>query len=421
MRALILGSGGREHALAWKLAGEGVEVVCAPGNAGMASLGPCLEVDPADSVAVAELAARQGVDLVVVGPELPLCRGVVDELEARGVRAFGPGRAAAELEGSKVFAKEFMARHGIPTAPFEVFDDPRAARRYVERKGGPLVVKADGLAAGKGSIVAHGPGEALEALELIMERRAFGEAGRRVVVEEYLEGEEASLLVITDGEHALPLPAAQDHKRLLDGDRGPNTGGMGAYSPAPVVTPELLSAVMERVVRPTLRGMAAEGRPYRGVLYVGLMVVRGRPFVLEYNVRFGDPEAQPILVRMREPLVELLLAAREGRLVERPLRFDPRPAVCVVMASRGYPGRYERGKPIEGVERAESLGDVVVFHAGTALQGGRLVTAGGRVLGVTALGRDFAEAIQRAYRAVECIRFEGACFRRDIGHRALRR
>ncbi len=423
MRVLVVGGGGREHALVWKLrqSPRVREVYCLPGNAGIARLARCVPGDPEDVRAVADFAQEERVDLTVVGPEAPLVAGLVDELARRGLPACGPTAAAAAIEGSKVFAKELMARHGIPTAAYRVFDDPAAAREYVERLGGPVVVKAEGLAAGKGVVVAPGPAEAAAAVEEIMVRRAFGEAGRRVVVEEYLEGEEVSVLALTDGERVLTLPSSQDHKRALDGDRGPNTGGMGAYSPAPVLTPDLAQRVEQEILLPAVRALAAEGRPYRGVLYAGLMLTAEGPKVLEFNCRFGDPETQAVLPRLEGDLADALEAAAGGDLRGVSLSWRPDAAVCVVLASEGYPGPYEKGRPISGLEEAEAMADVLVFHAGTVRRDGQVVTAGGRVLGVTGLGPTIAAARERAYEAVERIRFAGCHYRRDIAHRALAR
>ncbi len=424
MRILIVGSGGREHALAWKIArSPRVErVLAAPGSDGMAPVAssfPAVRADDAD--ALRTLAREERVDLVVVGPEAPLAAGLADRLREAGVAVFGPSAAAARLEASKAFAKHFMARHGVPTADFRVFDAFEPARAHARSLAGGCVVKADGLAAGKGVFVCDEPGAAERALQEIMGARRFGAAGARVVIEERLEGEEVSYYAVSDGEQVAPLAAAQDHKRALDGDRGENTGGMGAYSPTPFLTGAVEKRVLEEVVHPTVRGLAAEGTPYRGVLYVGLMVDRqGAPRVVEFNVRFGDPETQPLMVRMQGDLVPLLAGAARGRL-DPASGLDWRDAaVCVVLASGGYPRDYETGKRIEGLEAAEAVAGVTVFHAGTrrAPDGG-FVSAGGRVLGVTARGASVAEARERAYRACDCIRFEGLHRRSDIAARAL--
>jgi phosphoribosylamine--glycine ligase len=423
MRILVVGGGGREHALVWKLAQspQTEALFCAPGNAGIAALATCVPIAPGDVDALGRFAERERIDLTVVGPELPLTVGLVDRFAARGLRAFGPSAAAARLEGSKVFAKELLSRLGVPTAAFAVFDDPDAAVRHVRARGAPVVVKADGLASGKGVFVCATVAEALAAIDAVMRRRAFGEAGARIVVEDCLVGEELSFMAITDGTTVLPLAPAQDHKRALDGDRGPNTGGMGAYSPAPVATPALEAAVMREVMEPVVRGLAAEGVRYTGVLYAGLMVHEGRARVLEFNVRFGDPEAQVLLVRLRADLVDLLARACDGRLAGAEIAWDPRAAVCVVLAAAGYPGAVTGGEVIAGLERLAGWRDGVVFHAGTRMADGQVVTAGGRVLGVTALGEDIGAAVDAAYAAVAEISWPGMHFRHDIGARALGR
>jgi phosphoribosylamine--glycine ligase len=426
VKVLVVGSGGREHALVWKIAlSPRVDVVlAAPGSDAMAGAASCFpQVKAADVGAIVALARKERVDLVVVGPEDPLAAGLVDRLREAGVAVFGPTQAAARLESSKGFAKEFMARHRIPTASFQIFDDHEAARAHVRRLGGVCVVKADGLAAGKGVAVCGGVTEAEAALEEIMGQRRFGDAGARVVIEERLEGEEASYYAITDGEHVVTLAAAQDHKRALEGDKGENTGGMGAYSPAPVLTEAVEKRVLEEVVHPTIRGMHAEGHPYTGVLYVGLMLdSTGAPRVIEFNVRFGDPETQPLVLRMDGDLVPLLDASARGELERAtPVGFRDA-AVCVVLASGGYPRSYETGMAIEGLEAAERSEDVVIFHAGTRRgASGGFETAGGRVLGVTARGVNVEEARERAYAAADRIRFDAVHLRRDIGARALAR
>jgi phosphoribosylamine---glycine ligase len=422
MRILVVGGGGREHALVWKIRQSPLaeEVLCAPGNAGIARTARCVSVAANDVEGLLALARGERIDLTVVGPEEPLVRGLADRFQDEGLLLFGVSQRAAAMEGSKTFAKDLMIRHGIPTGAFAAFTDAETARRHVRDVGAPIVVKADGLAAGKGVFPCRSVEEALAAVDRIMVQREFGAAGDRVVVEEFLDGEEASFLAITDGQTVVPFPSSQDHKAIYDGDEGPNTGGMGAYSPAPVVTPEIHDQVMEDIMIPTVRAMAQEGRPYQGILYAGLMISRGKAKVLEFNVRLGDPEAQPLLIRMTGDLVPVLLAAVQGKLHEAPMTWDPRSAVCVVMASGGYPGHYEKGKRIAGLEDAGRLEDVVVFHAGTREREGQILTDGGRVLGVTARGRDVEEAIQVAYRAVDLIRWEGAHFRRDIGRKALR-
>ncbi|OGP81978.1 MAG: phosphoribosylamine--glycine ligase [Deltaproteobacteria bacterium RBG_13_65_10] len=422
MKILIVGGGGREHALAWKIARSPRvgKIWAAPGNAGIASVAECLPIAAEDVDALLVFARRERPDLTVVGPEQPLLAGMTDRLEAAGLRVFGPCARAAKIEGSKAFAKRLMKEHGIPSGDFETFEDPDEAVAYVRRQGAPIVVKADGLAAGKGVVVAASVEEAEDAVRKIMIARVHGESGRRVVIEEYLEGEELSFLAFTDGRTCLPLASSQDHKRLLDGDRGPNTGGMGAYSPAPVLTPEIEKTAMDRVVCALIEALRAEGITYRGVIYAGLMVKDGDVRVLEFNARFGDPETQPLLVRMQGDLVPVLDAVAAGDLSGARLAWDPRPAVCVVMAAAGYPETPAKGAVIEGLADAGALEDVVVFHAGTKREGDRIVVSGGRVLSVTARGKDLAAAQARAYEAVARIRFEGGQFRRDIAHRALR-
>ena len=422
MKVLVVGGGGREHSLVWKI-GQSQRVsklFCAPGNAGIAQMAECVDIPATDLEALASFAEGNGVDLTVVGPELPLVMGIVDLFEERGLRIFGPHREAAEIEGSKVFCKDLLSKYGVPTAQYRVFDDRDEAGAYVDSVGVPIVVKAEGLAAGKGVIPSMTKEEALKALDMIMVEKAFGDAGNRVVIEELLVGEEASFIVFTDGKAVVPLASSQDHKPIYDGDRGPNTGGMGAYSPAPVVTEEIHGKIMEEVMIPTIRGMASEGRPYRGVLYGGLMIKDSQPKVLEFNARFGDPENQPIMMRMRGDIVPLLEACIDGNL-RGTIDWDPRWAVCVVMASKGYPGSYEKNKVIHGLHNVVEMEDVCVFHAGTARAGKEVVTNGGRVLGVTALGKDVKEAIDVTYSAVKKIQWEGAYYRGDIGKRALDR
>lgn len=423
MKVLVIGGGGREHALAWKLAQspEVREVVCHADNPGMEQVARRAGEPGAGIEQLAALAEAERVDLTVVGPEAYLDLGIVDVFRARGLRIVGPTRAAAQIESSKAFAKELMGKAGVPTARFTVCESPSAALHAARRFGAPVVVKADGLAAGKGVTVALTLAEAEEAIAQIMVERRFGEAGERVVVEEFLEGEEASVLAFVDGESARQMPAAQDHKRIGAGDTGPNTGGMGAYSPAPVVTEEVARRVQREILEPAVRAMAAEGRPYQGILYAGLMITRDGPKVVEFNCRFGDPEAQAVLPRLRSDVTLPLLATLDGGVQDVEIEWDPRAAACVVMASAGYPGDYRTGLEIHGVEEAESLDDVWVFHAGTRRAGERLLTAGGRVLCVTALGGSIGEAVERAYHAVEKIRFKGAYYRPDIGARALGR
>lgn len=423
-RILVVGSGGREHALCWKFSRSPrvEEVFCAPGNAGIAQHATCVPIKADDLEGLASFASENRVDITVVGPEDPLAKGIVDLFQERGLKVFGPTRDAAEIEASKVFTKDLLQKYGIPTGAYRVFTDAEEAKRYIrEETGVPVVVKADGLAAGKGVIVCQSLEEAEEAVDLILVKKAFGEAGSRLVVEEFLTGEEASFMAITDGSVVLPLATSQDHKPVFDDDKGPNTGGMGAYSPAPVVTPELFSKAMDEIMIPVVKAMAQEGRPYKGVLYGGLIIEDGQARVLEFNCRFGDPEAQPILMRMKTDLLDVVEAAMEGRLQQTEIEWDPRTAVCVVLASKGYPGKYETGKVIKGLDEVEKMEDVMVFHAGTARQGDHYVTAGGRVLGVTALGRTVQDAIDLAYKAVSKISWDGMHYRRDIGKKALRR
>jgi phosphoribosylamine--glycine ligase len=423
MRILVVGSGGREHALVWKLKQSPVveAIFCAPGNAGIGTLAQCIDISALDIDSLVDFAAREKIRLTVIGPEVPLAQGIVDRFEAAGLRTFGPRRKAAQLEGSKVFMKDLLQKYRIPSARSASFTDREAALHFIDGQDAPLVVKTDGLAAGKGVIVAESIAEARDAVDLFMKDKAFGEAGSRVVVEEFLRGEEASFLAFTDGRTILPLPSCQDHKAVYDGDRGPNTGGMGAYSPAPVVTGELHNQVMEKIMFPVVRALAAEGCPYKGVLYAGLMIENGEAKVLEFNCRFGDPEAQPLLMRLKSDLVEVMEAVIDDRLDTVRLEIDPRPAVCVVMAAGGYPGSYEKGKVIQGLDQAGRHPDVMVFHAGTARQGQDVVTNGGRVLGVTALGDTVRDAIAKVYTATAEINWDGCFYRKDIGHRALKR
>lgn len=422
MKVLVIGSGGREHALVWKIkqSPRVSEIYCAPGNGGIAGLAHCVPIDVTDTATLVDFARHNRIDLTVVGPEASLTAGVVDEFENNGLAIFGPTSKAAILEGSKAFTKQFLTKYQIPTAEFKLFDDAKKAKKYVAKQGGPLVVKADGLAAGKGVIVAATVAEAQQAVDLIMNQKAFGDAGNQVIIEQCLTGEEASFIAFTDGKTVLPLPSSQDHKAVFDGDRGPNTGGMGAYSPAPVVTEEIERYVMDHVMLPTIRGMAAEGRPYKGMLYAGLMINQGRVNVLEFNCRFGDPEAQPLLMRLENDLIDIIEAVLAGRLNMVRLQIDPRPAICVVMASGGYPGAYQSGKRIKGLKKAAALAGVEVFHAGTKTVKGHVVTAGGRVLGVTALGETVIAAREKAYQAVSVIHWTGCQFRHDIGEKAMK-
>ena len=424
MKVIIVGGGGREHALAWKLnqSPDVEEVVCAPGNAGTARVGRNVPVGAEDIPSLLSLAKEASPGLVVVGPEAPLALGLVDELEALGIPAFGPSAEAARIEASKAFSKALMDEAGIPTAAYGVFEDAGAAKDFVSERGGAWAVKADGLAAGKGVLLCPDAASAHEAISQIMEERAFGEAGATCVVEEFLEGEEASFLAFADGETALPMASAQDHKAVGEGDTGPNTGGMGAYSPAPVLSGALEDKALETVVKPAIRVMARRGTPYRGVLYAGLMVQGDDLKVLEFNCRFGDPECQPLLTRMEGDLLPVLMACVEGKLHETTIRYTQDAAVCVVMAAGGYPDDYRKGDPIHGIGDADALPGAHVFHAGTSLNdAGEVVTAGGRVLGVTARGMDIRAAIARAYEACDLIYWEDAYFRKDIGAKALRR
>jgi phosphoribosylamine--glycine ligase len=421
MKVLVVGAGAREHALCWKLSTSPAvtQLFCLPGNAGTARLAQNL-AGRADDIEVVLSAARTNqVELVVVGPEDPLVAGLVDRLREAGILAYGPDRAGARLEGSKIFSKELMREAGVPTADFRVFSDADEAEQYVRQANRPLVVKADGLAAGKGVVVAKDAQEALDAIHVIMRERAFGTAGERVLIEECLVGQEVSYHVVCDGERYVALAPAQDHKRIADGDKGPNTGGMGAYSPPPVVTAEVERKVLTHVVEPTLRLMKQRGTPFRGTLFVGLMIVDGEPMVLEYNTRFGDPETEVLMARWDGDVLPLLLGSARGDLTGVETRWAAPCALCVVMASQGYPGSYEKGVPIEGLDRVAA--EAVVFHAGTSLKDGHIVTSGGRVLAVTAVGESIDQAAERAYAAVDVITFSGAQHRRDIGHHARKK
>ncbi len=423
MKILVVGSGGREHALVWKIKqSKKVEkIYCAPGNAGIGKIAECVEISVTDVKKLLSFAKKEKIDLTVVGPESSLVAGIVDAFEKDGLRIFGPTMRAAELEGSKVFSKEFLEKYKVPTAAFKVFKDREKAKKYIDSHGAPIVVKADGLAAGKGVIVAKTVEEAKQAVDLIMADKAFGSAGDKIIIETCLSGEEASFIAFTDGKTILPLPTSQDHKAVFDNDQGPNTGGMGAYSPAPVVTDEIADFVMNRVMLPTVRGLEAEGRPYKGMLYAGLMIDGDTINVLEFNCRFGDPEAQPLLMRLKSDIVDIFEAAIDGKLDRVEMKIDPRPTVCVVISSGGYPGAYQTGKAISGLAKASDCPGVEVFHAGTAKKQGRIVTNGGRVLGVTAVGNTLKEAITRAYSAVDHIKWTDCYCRRDIGGKALQR
>jgi phosphoribosylamine--glycine ligase len=422
MNILLLGSGGREHALAWKMAASPLtdRLICAPGNGGIAREAECVALDIADHAAVIAFCRDNAVDFVVVGPEGPLCAGVVDDLEAAGIRAFGPSRAAARLEGSKSFTKDLCRSAGIPTAAYERFRAADQAKAYARACGAPIVVKADGLATGKGVVVAESLAEAEAAIDMILDG-GLGEAGAELVIEEFLEGEEASFFALCDGETAIALASAQDHKRAFDGDKGPNTGGMGAYSPAPIVDAAMSARVMDEIVLPTLRAMKAMGAPYKGVLFAGLMITAEGPKLIEYNVRFGDPECQVLMLRLMSDLVPALLASRDGVLKSLDLRWHPEAALTVVMAAQGYPGPYAKGSVIEGLDEAAAVEGVEIFHAGTKREGGRILANGGRVLNVSALGKTVREARTRAYDAISRIRWPQGFCRRDIGWRAIER
>jgi len=427
MNILLLGSGGREHALAWKMAASPLldKLYCAPGNAGIAREAECVALDLADQAAVIGFCRTAGIDLVVVGPEAPLCAGIVDDLEAAGIKAFGPSRAAARLEGSKGFTKDLCRANGIPTAAYERFRDAAAAKAYVRARGAPIVVKADGLAAGKGVVVAQNLAEAETAIDTMFGGgivvKVPGEAGDEVVIEDFLDGEEASFFALCDGETAIPLTTAQDHKRAYDGDKGPNTGGMGAYSPAPNIDAAMSARIMSEIIAPTVRAMRAIGAPYKGVLYAGLMITREGPKLIEYNARFGDPETQVLMPRLMSDLVPALLASRDGMLKSFDLRWYADPALTVVMAAKGYPGSYARGTVIDGLDAAGAVEGVEIFHAGTKSENGKILANGGRVLNVTAIGKSVVEAQRRAYEAISRIRWPDGFYRHDIGWRAVER
>jgi phosphoribosylamine--glycine ligase len=423
MKVLVVGSGGREHSLCWAIAKSPKcsEVICAPGNAGIANVARCINISVDDLDTLVSFACTEKVDLVVIGPEGPLVSGLVDKLEAAGVKAFGPSAKAAAIEGSKGIMKDLCAHYGIPTADYARFDEPDEAKEYILSQGAPIVVKADGLAAGKGVILCGNKNEAYEAIDHIMVEGAFGNAGAEVVVEEFMIGEEASFFAIVDGKHALPLVAAQDHKAVYDGDVGPNTGGMGAYSPAPVVDAKMSKQIMDDIIFPTIQGMARDGNPYKGVLFAGLMITETGPRLIEYNARFGDPECQAVMSRLNSDLLELLLAAVNGRLDQIELNWSKNSALTVVMAANGYPGDYKKGTKVKGIEIAEKIVGVKVFHAGTKLQNGSIMAIGGRVLGVTATGETIEDAQKNAYDAVAKIDWPQGFNRTDIGWRAIDR
>jgi len=423
MRILVVGGGGREHALVWKLAQspKAEKIYCAPGNAGTASIAECVDIKADDIPGLLEFAQKNKINLTVVGPEVSLTAGIVDSFQRAGLKIFGPSKLAAQLEGSKSFAKLFMQKYKIPTANYGIFTSPMEAKDFIKAHGLPMVIKADGLAAGKGVVICKSEADAFAVTDSMLKRGEFGEAGSRIVVEEFLEGEEASFICVSDGKTVIPLASSQDHKAVYDRDEGPNTGGMGAYSPAPVVTEELSRKIVAEIIEPVISGLAMEGRPFVGFLYAGLMISRGIPRVLEFNVRLGDPETQPLMLRLRSDLVEIIELVLNGKLNEANLRWDDSASVCVVMASRGYPGNYQTGYEIKGLDEAAETKGVVIFHAGTELKDGRFVTAGGRVLGVTALGNTHQDAVNNAYDAVKKISWEGVHYRKDIGWRATRR
>jgi len=421
MNILVVGSGGREHALVWKIARSpyAEKIYCAPGNGGIASMAECADIQVSDFKGLIHFAKKKRIDLTVIGPELPLTLGIVDAFQEKGLAVFGPNQRAAILEGSKVFTKDFLAKYKIPTAGYQTFEHPEEAVKYIHANTPPFVLKADGLAAGKGVLICQSRSEAFQGIEDIMESRKFGDAGNRLVIEEFMTGEEASILAITDGENFITLPAAQDHKAVFEGDKGPNTGGMGAYAPAPVVDDILLKKIETEIIGPTIAGMKSENRLYQGVLYAGLMITAEGPKIVEYNCRFGDPEIQAILPLLKTDIVDLMMEVAEGRLKTKQPAISPESCICVVMASGGYPGDYQKGKIIYGLEDVGE--DVMVFHAGTQKEGKHIVTSGGRVLGVTATGKTFLQARESAYKTVGKIVFDNAYYRKDIGHRALKR
>jgi phosphoribosylamine--glycine ligase len=421
MKVLVVGGGGREHALVWKIAQspKATKIYCAPGNAGISEQATIVPIKANDLNSLLDFALKEKIDLTVVGPEDPLTQGIVDLFESKGLSIFGANRKAAEIEGSKAFAKEIMKKYYIPTAFYEIFDSRNEAIQYIRRQGAPIVVKADGLAAGKGVMVCNTVEEAIQSVDKIMVEKIFGEAGNRIIIEEYLVGEEASYIAFTDGKTILPMASSQDHKSIFDGDQGLNTGGMGAYSPAPVVTDAVHEKIIEKILRPIIYGLEEEGRTYKGVLYAGLMIHDGYPKVLEFNARFGDPETQPVLMRMKGDIVPILEACMKGTLFQHRIEWDSRPSVCVVMVSKGYPGDYEKGKIIRGLKEVSQMEGVFVFHAGTTIKEGQMITNGGRVLGVTGLGEDIPRAIEKTYQAVKKISWDGVHYRTDIGQKAL--
>lgn len=423
MKVLVIGSGGREHALVWKLSQSPRvdKIFCTPGNAGISEIAECLDIKTDDIGALVNFAKYEMIDLTVVGPEAPLTAGIVDAFVKEDRRIFGPDKLGAQLEGSKVFAKEFMLKYGIPTAEYKTFTSYLHAKEYIQLKGAPIVIKADGLAAGKGVFVAASVEESIDALKLIIKERAFGSAGDKVIVEQCLKGEEASFMVLTDGKTFIPLATSQDHKTVFDNDKGPNTGGMGAYSPAPIITESLEADIMKNIIKPVIKGLIKERINYRGIIYAGLMICDGKPYVLEFNCRFGDPEAQPVLMRLDSDLFDALKATSEGKLKDIKLSWKNDASVCVVLTSKGYPGSYEKGKVIKGLDSLKNRDDLMVFHAGTSVDDKKFVTSGGRVLGVTALGKDIRSAKENAYQAVKKIHFDGMHYRKDIGDKAIKK
>ena len=422
MRTLVVGGGGREHTLVWKLASSPLvdKVFAAPGNAGMAELAECVDIKAEDLTGLADFAEKNSVDLTVVGPELPLTLGIVDEFEKRSLKILGPTKSAAEIEGSKVFAKEFMKKHHIPTASFKIFDNPDQASDFIRSSDLPLVVKADGLAAGKGAVIVEDTSSALSTIRKMMVEKVLGQAGSRIVIEDFLQGEEITILAFTDGETIFPMVSSQDHKKIFEGDRGPNTGGMGAYAPTTMVDDRMMGRIHDEILEPTAAGLKSEGRTFKGILYAGLMITDLGPKVMEFNCRFGDPETQVILPLLKSDLAEILLSIVEGELSLLEVQWDDNFAVCVVLASGGYPGKYEKDKEIFGLNKAKQMENVLIFHAGTQKQKGRILTNGGRVLGVTGTDKSMEKAIQKAYSAVNKIEFEGMQYRKDIGNRATR-
>jgi phosphoribosylamine--glycine ligase len=422
MKALVIGGGGREHALIWGLSRSKriKKIYCCQGNGGISGIAECINIDYNDFNGLIDLVRTEWIDITVVGPEIPLSAGIVDAFRRSGHKIIGPTQKAARLEGSKVFAKDFMRANRIPTAPYKVFTSQVHAREHIRLMGAPIVIKADGLAAGKGVIVADNVEEALNAIDLIMVKRAFGDAGNKVIIEECLQGQEISFMVFTDGKTIIPMPGAQDHKRIYDGDKGANTGGMGAYCPVPILTPELQQIVIDKVIRPTIGGLARDGVIYKGFLYAGLMIVEGKPFVLEYNCRFGDPETQPIIMKLDTDFFDILMAIEEEQLDKVDIKWKIGSSICVVISASGYPGDYENGQIITGLNDIEEDDELAVFHAGTSYVNGNFVTNGGRVLGVTAYGNDINEARSKAYDVIKKIKFDGMYYRKDIGHLAIK-